>query len=181
MKTTLLFIISLIVISSCTKLSKYDKKRVNSAIKDTLTSKTESWNVHMDLVEGGHKRVVLNAPYAATYQKDNGSQTHFKGPVKIAIQDTLGNITTTVRCNKALFNSDNSVFEFSGDVVVKTDKKKILRSEYLKWIQKSHNIETPNYVVITTPSDSIAGYGLKGKEDLSTYTINKVKGRVSVK
>ena len=150
-------------------------------MKDSLTHKTESWNVHMRLLEGGKKQVILTSPYAATYEKDSGTETHFKGPVKIAIKDSTGKITTTVSCDKAVFNSNKSIFDFTGHVVVKTDKKKTLRSEFLKWLQNTHKIETPDYVVITTPKDSIAGYGLKSNENLSNYVIKKVKGRVSVK
>lgn len=181
MKYLSIFILIFLSFTACTKLSKYDKRSVNKALKDTLTHKTESWDVHMRLLEGHHKQVLLTSPYAATYAKDKGSETHFKGPVKITVKDSTGKVTTTVRCDKAIFKSKKSVFEFMGNVVVKTDKKKTLRSEFLKWLQKKNKIQTPNYVVITTPTDSISGYGLKGNDDLSNYVIKKVKGKVSVK
>ncbi len=181
MRNITIILILLILGSACTDLSEYDKKRVNKALTDTLTSKTESWNVNMNLIQGGQDLVLLTSPYAETYSKKNDTETHFKGPVHISIKDSTGHVRTTVQCNKAVYLSKNSEFDFSGDVVIRTNKNKTLRSEFLKWLQQTKDISTPSYVTITTPTDSIAGYGLKGKEDLSTYTIKKVTGRVSIK
>lgn len=181
MKATVLILILLILGSACTDLSEYDKKRIDKALTDTLTSKTESWNVHMNLIQGGNNLVLLTSPYAETFKKKDGTKTLFSGPVHIAIKDSSGAVKTTVKCNKAVYYSQSSEFDFSGNVLVKTNKNKKLRSEFLKWLQRSNDISTPNYVTITTPTDSIAGYGLKGKQDLSTYTIKKVTGQVSIK
>lgn len=181
MKATVIFLFSLLLLNSCTDLSQYDKRSVNQAVKDSLTSKTDSWGVHMNLIEGGNSRILLTSPYAKTYQKKNGTETWFKGPVKIIVKDTTGKVTTTVSCNKAIYYGFNSEFNFSGNVIVKTDQKKKLRTEFLKWLQQKHDISTPNYVVITTPTDSITGFGLKGKQDLSTYTLKKITGQVSIK
>lgn len=181
MRNITIILILLILGSACTDLSEYDKRRVNKALTDSLTNKTESWNVQMNLIQGGKDLVLLSSPYAETYRKKSDTETHFKGPVHISIKDSTGHVRTTVQCNKAIYLSKDSEFDFYGNVIIKTNKDKILRSEFLKWLQQTKDISTPNYVTITTPSDSIAGYGLKGKEDLSTYTIKKVTGRFSIK
>jgi LPS export ABC transporter protein LptC len=74
----------------------------------------------------------------------------------------------------------DSEFELFGDVRVRTRNNRTLRSEYLKWQQGSNTISTPQFVVITTPTDSIAGTGFTGTTDLSTYTIKEPTGRVIV-
>lgn len=166
---------------ACTKLSDYDTKRVNKAVQDTLTSKTESWNVNMNLIQNDHQIVNLKAPFALTRKIDNQTETHFRGPVSISIEDSTGNITTTVHCDRAVYTSPKSKFVFNGHVVVHTKDDKTLWSDQLTWLQQTHKISTSDYVIVKTSSDSISGYGLTGREDLSTYTINKVTGRVSVK
>lgn len=180
MKRALIFLLVTLFIVSCSDLSEREKKRVNTALSDSLTNKTESWDVNMNLIESGKVRVNLSAPYSSTVQLDQGTESHFKGPVDIAVFDTSGHKITSIKCQKAIFRTREKVFEFFNNVVVKTDEKRTLRTEYLKWLQDSHNIQTNDYVTITTPADSIAGYGLKGTDDLKTYSITKVTGRVSV-
>lgn len=178
-----IFIILVIIVSgqACTKLSDYDTGRVNKAVKDTLTSETESWNVNMNLIQNDRRMVNLKAPYALTRKNDNQTETHFKGPVSIAIEDSTGKVSTTVKCDRAVYTSPKSKFVFIGNVVVHTKNDKTLWSDQLTWLQQTHKISTKDYVIIKTPNDSISGYGLTGKENLSTYNINRVTGKVSVK
>ncbi len=180
MKRAIIFLLVTLFIVSCSDLSEREKKRVKSALADSLTNKTESWNVDMNLIESGIVRVNLSSPYSSTIQMDQGTESHFKGPVDIAVYDSAGHKVTSIKCQKAVFRTREKVFEFFNNVIVKTDQKRTLRTEYLKWLQNSHNIQTNDYVTITTPSDSIAGYGLKGTDDLKSYIITKVTGRVSV-
>lgn len=180
MRRATTYLLVMLFLVSCTDLSEHDRRRVKSALADSLTNKTESWNVDMNLIENGKVRVDLSAPYSATTQLSKGTETHFKGPVHIAVYDTSGSKVTTIKCQKAIFKTRDRIFEFFNNVIVKTKDKRTLRTEYLKWLQKNHNIQTNDYVTITTPSDSIAGYGLKGTDDLKSYTISKVTGRVSL-
>ena len=180
MKRAITCLLVVLFLISCSDLSERDRSRVNSALADSLTSKTESWNVDMNLIESGKLRVDLSSPYSSTVQLNRGTETHFKGPVHIAVFDTSGNKVTSISCQKAVFKSAEKIFEFFNNVIVKTNQKRTLRTEYLKWVQNNHNIQTNDYVTITTPTDSIAGYGLKGTDDLKAYSITKVTGRVSV-
>lgn len=169
-----------LISQACTKLSEYDTNRVKKAVQDTLTSETESWNVNMGLIQNGHRIVLLKAPYALTRKNNDETETHFKGPVSISIEDSLGHITSTIKCDRAVYTSPNSKFVFTGNVVVNSNKK-TLWSDHLTWLQESHRIATSDFVIVRSPSDSISGYGLTGTETLSSYNINKITGRVSVK
>ncbi|HKI46849.1 MAG TPA: LPS export ABC transporter periplasmic protein LptC [Balneolales bacterium] len=180
MKRAITCLLVVLFLISCSDLSERDRNRVKSALADSLTNKTESWDVDMNLIESGKLRVDLSSPYSSTEQLDRGSETRFNGPVHISVFDTSGHKVTSISCEKAVFQSSGKIFEFFNNVIVKTDQKRTLRTEYLKWLQNSHNIQTKDYVTITTPTDSIAGYGLKGTDDLKSYTITKVTGRLSV-
>jgi LPS export ABC transporter protein LptC len=79
-----------------------------------------------------------------------------------------------------VYQAENAIFEFFGNVKVNTSDNRHLESEYLKWEQDNNKISTPKFVIITTPTDSIAGTGFKGNSDLTNYTIEKPKGRVIV-
>ena len=61
-----------------------------------------------------------------------------------------------------------------------TEDNRHLESEYLEWNQNQNRISTPEFVIITTPSDSLAGTGYESTTDLTDYTIKQPKGRVIV-
>lgn len=168
------------VISSCGELSQKQSKQVDQALKDSLTSTTETWGVDMKIMEDGIKKIRLRGSYAATYTKDNQNETHIDGPVKIQVFDTTGAIKTHVFSDRAIYQAEKAIFEFYGNVKVNTDNGRHLESEYLKWQQDDNKISTPKFVIVTTPTDSIAGTGYESNSDLTNYTIKEPKGRVIV-
>lgn len=182
-KTVYLFFLSLLLtaaLSACSELSHDQAAKVDEALSDSLTSTTESWGVDMDIVEDGFKKMHLTGSYAATYTTQDSNSTRIKGPVNIQLYDTTGTITTWARSNRAIYNADEAIFELFGNVKVRTATNRHLESEYLKWMQSDDQITTPKFVIITTPTDSIAGTGFEGTTDLTNYTIHEPKGQVLV-
>jgi LPS export ABC transporter protein LptC len=182
-KTLYLFLFSLLLttgVSACSELSKKQAAEVDEALNDSLTSTTESWEVDMDIIEDGFKKMHLTGSYAATYTTKDSNATHIKGPVAVQLYDTTGTITTWASSNRAIYNADEAIFELFGNVKVRTATDRHLESEYLKWMQNDDQITTPEFVIITTPTDSIAGTGFKGTTNLTNYTIHEPKGQVLV-
>lgn len=161
--------------TACTDLSSYDEDHVDQALTDSLLSVTESWDIEMEIIEEGFRVVNIQAPYAATTH-EGGTETDMEGPVEVIVRDTLGNQKTRVDSDRALYIAQDSKFEFRGDVVVVTEEGRVLRTQELDWLQQDREILSDDFVTITTSTDSIAGYGLTGQDDLSVYTISKVTG-----
>ncbi len=169
------------MLASCGELSREQSAQVDEALKDSLTSTTESWDVEMEIIEEGFKKMRLTGSYAATYTAQDSNATHIKGPVDIQLYDSTGAVTTRARCERAVYNADEAIFELYGDVQVTTEDNRHLESEYLKWTQNTNRITTPKFVIITTPTDSISGTGFEGTTDLSDdYTIEKPSGQFIV-
>lgn len=167
-------------ISSCGDLSQEETQQVDEALKDSLTSSTETWDVDMEIMENGQKKVRLWGSYAATYSKNDKNETRIKGPVTVHVFDSVGAVKTKVFANRAVYKPEDTIFELFGDVQVETRDNRHLNSEYLEWNQSTNNISTPKFVIIKTPTDSIAGTGFEGDTDLEDYTIKEPKGRVIV-
>ncbi len=167
-------------ISSCGDLSQEESQKVDEVLKDSLTSSTETWDVDMEIMEDGLKKVRLWGSYAATYSSDKINETRIKGPVTVHVFDSVGTVKTKVFSERAVYKPEDSIFELFGNVQVETRDNRHLDSEYLKWNQSNNNISTPKFVIIKTPSDSIAGTGFEGDTDLVDYTIKEPKGRVIV-
>ena len=169
-------VILLLTAAGCTDLSSYDEDRVNEALADSLLSMTESWDIEMEIIEDGQRVVNIRAPYAATFHDGAVTETDMSGPVEVIVRDSLGNQKTRVTSDRALYTGRESRFKFRGDVVVVTDEGRVLRTHMLDWMQQDRTISSNEFVTITTKADSIAGFGLTGRDDLSVYTISRVTG-----
>ena len=177
-KTFMLAALLLFVGSACGELSQKESRQVNQALGDSLLSTTETWNLDMELMEEGRKKIRLQGSYAASFNNRDVQETRISGPVDVHVFDTEGKIKTWVYSDSAIYHSDDTEFELFGDVRVQTRDGSHLESEYLIWKEAENKISTPEFVIITTPSDSIAGTGFNGASDLSTYTIKNTSGRV---
>jgi len=177
----ILSLLSMVALSSCTELSDYEHQQVKEALQDSLLSATESWDINMNIIESGNKVINLTGTHAKSYTVDKKRETHIAGPVKIKVfDDSTGSVKTHVTCNRAIYRSEDEEFELFGDVYVKNRGGRTLRSEYLKWNRDKNKVSTPDFVRITTPSDSISGKGFNGTVDLTEYKIKKITGQVTI-
>lgn len=167
-------------LASCGELDQDEADKVNSALGDSLTSTTETWNLDMELMEDGRKKIRLQGAYAASFDTEKANETRIKGPVHVQVYDDTAAVKTWVHADSAIYRAETSEFELFGDVNVLTRDERRLQSEYLKWQQSENKISTPHFVIITTPSDSIAGTGFTGESDLSNYTIKQPSGKVTL-
>lgn len=172
--------LTLLTAVSCSDLSQRDTDKVNEALNDSLVSSTETWDLDMTLTEDGLKKVRVKGSYSATYNLPDLKETRIKGPVYIEVYDSTGAIKTEVQSDRAVYRAEESEFELFGNVRVDTRDNKHLESEYLKWNQIDDIITTPKFVVIITPSDSLAGTGFEATTDLENWTLREPKGRVVV-
>jgi len=172
------FIITALLLFSCGELNQQETERVNEALNDSLTSTTETWNLDMELIEEGQKKIQLKGTYSASFNTKKINETRIRGPVNVLVYDSLAAVKTWVDADSAIYRADTSEFELFGDVKVRTRDKRRLASEYLKWEHSKNSISTPEFVIITTPTDSIAGTGFNGASELSSYTIKQPSGRV---
>ncbi|MDI6401564.1 LPS export ABC transporter periplasmic protein LptC [Balneolaceae bacterium ANBcel3] len=165
---------------ACTDLSDYDHDRVSDALSDSLLSVTESRHIEMNIIDDEVKTVTLFAPIAITYTKDRETETHLKDSVLVLVRDSLGTVHTRVSSMEARYIGNRSEFHFHDEVVVESDDQRTLYTDYLKWSHQSRSIETPDFVIVVTESDSITGYGLQGSDDLLEYTLFEVTGEFSL-
>ncbi len=167
------------VFFSCTEISDYDERSINRALADSLLNITETWNFELDLIEDTRRVVTLRAPYAVSHQ-DVQSKTDMTGPVQVWVRNEEGDTTITLTSESAIYTARQSQFVFIGDVRVQTREDKRLYTELLNWHQRERTISTDEFVSITTPADSIAGFGLEGTDDLSDYVISRVTGEFEI-
>lgn len=178
-KLVLIFAISIISIS-CTELSEYDSQQVQAALNDSLITTTESWDVEISLMRKGRIRMIIDGSHSVQYQSEENKRTTIDGPVYVQLFDTTGTLETEAWSKEAIYYDDVREFELLDSVRVQTVDNRQLYSDYLKYIQDSDRISSPQFVTIITPTDSISGRGFSGLTDLTSYTITEPRGRLIV-
>lgn len=175
------WILLLLLAPACGELTEHEEEQVRSTLQDSLLATTESWDIDMQLMEKGQRRVVLQGQYAIDYTEGSEEgETHIQGPVYIQIYDSTGTLESEAWSQRAIYRQNAREFELFDSVRVETTSDRHLLSSYLHWFEESGQIRSDRHVTIITPSDSISGSGFEGKSDLSSYTITDPRGRVIV-
>ena len=179
LKYSLIFSVAFIFFS-CTELSEYDTQQVQTALNDSLITTTESWGVEISLMREGRTRMIIEGTHSVQYQTEENKRTTIDGPVYVQLFDTTGTLETEAWSKEAIYYDHEKEFELIDSVRVHAVNNRQLYTEYLKYIQESDRISSPQFVTIITPTDSISGRGFSGLTDLSSYTIIEPRGRLIV-
>ncbi|MEP7264611.1 MAG: LPS export ABC transporter periplasmic protein LptC [Bacteroidota bacterium] len=67
------------------------------------------------------------------------------------------------------------------DVVVVNEKNEQLKTEKLEWNEETGKLYSDEFVKITTPEETIMGYGFEADQNFNSYKIFKVTGIITVK
>jgi hypothetical protein len=170
-----------VLLLQCTRLSDYDRQQVARALKDSLTNRTESWDFTVQMSQNGIRTFQITAAYGYSLETDTGSVTFARGGVDIKAFDSSGvNVARYVSCQSLTYAARTSFLSMYGDVKVRTSDEKRLFARDLLWIQPKNLLLSDGFVTVITPDDSISGYGLRARDDLSTYRIKEVSGEVTV-
>ena len=152
----------------------------------------ESWDVRLGTSVAGRPRYQIVAPYMAKYEgedsvytlllpsKESEEMDSLSVRVTAYLFDEEGDSSATIDANRMLYFDEEARFEARGNVVVVTKEKKRLESEHLLWYEAEHEVRTPGFVKITTPTERIQGYGLVSDENLDSYALSRVTGQVTV-
>ncbi|XWN34782.1 MAG: LPS export ABC transporter periplasmic protein LptC [Roseivirga sp.] len=102
------------------------------------------------------------------YQADQEKSTELK-------------ISVTGRANSAYYWSEKKVYEFRGDVEIKSlREKKQLNTDMLYFDPETDTFYTDKFIRIETEHDMLTGEGLTAKRDLSHYSVPKPQGNFNV-
>lgn len=173
-------ILLVVVVGSCGRLSETDKQAVKDALADSLAYLSESWDVNVSLIEEGLRKVEIRAPYGTSKETNTGIIMSLSGPVTILVRDSLGNMEVEIRADSARYITREGQFIFDGNVFASTHDNRRLTAETLTWFQKTGDITSSGFVRIVTPTDSIQGYGLVGRADLSEYVLENLSGSIQI-
>tara|TARA_R110002050_G_scaffold149463_1_gene276107 strand:+ start:160213 stop:160824 length:612 start_codon:yes stop_codon:yes gene_type:complete len=131
--------------------------------------------------DSGERKVILRAPVLERFI-NVGEPPYDLMPegIRIEFLDSLGKIEAQVISGHAIYYPQIEELILSIDVQVFNTKKDKLNTEHLVWNARTHRVKADNFVKFTTKDEIIYGDGFEANQDLSDYTMNHIKGIISV-
>lgn len=176
---TFVFLLLAISLGSCSQntikeIEKLDEEGVElpmSTSKDMMVQFSDS----------GKRKVILRAPVLERFV-NVGEPPYDLMPEGIHIEflDSLGEVEAQVISSHAIYHPKREQLVLSVDVQVFNNLGDKLNTEYLTWNAKTRRVKSDNFVKFTTKDEIIYGDGFEANQDLTDYTMNHIKGIISV-
>ena len=116
-----------------------------------------------------------------TNRKEHPYNEFPKG-VKIITIEQNGKDSTTITGNYALTYNKTRISEIKENVVIiNHSEKSRLETNQLYWDQKEKYFFTEDGFRLTTPTDTINGFGFESKENLSKWIAKDITGEIETK
>ncbi len=135
-------------------------------------------------MENSLPRLTLAADYMARYETPDSTymvlsrMDSSSRRVEVQIHDDTGGQRAQVRANQVIYVETRRRFHATGGVVATTDEGRQVESEHLSWSEASGRVSTPGFATITTPTQTMSGWGLDADEALTDMRLSRVSGSV---
>ena len=171
-------IILIVVASGCGRDDSSSTARpsgVDSSQRDSATHPdSEVRGAKIYLYDRG---VVTAEIVAAKLRQFDSMDSTMAYELDIDVLDSLGNITSEVTGDSGIIRENNGRFTIFGNVVVVSENRSKLETDYLYWDSKSDRIHTDAFVRVTTDDEIVTGWGMEADQRMHSYKIlNRISG-----
>jgi LPS export ABC transporter protein LptC len=164
-----LCIISLLALIGC------EEKIKPSVMSDVqISASQESWNSTVTFTESGKVKAVLKAGHIAMYASQQ--QTLLDEGVQVDFFDQQERHTSVLRSKRGKVDDKTHDMEAYEQVVVVSDSGTVVETDTLLWTNSTRKVHSNDYVKITSPDESLQGFGFESDQTLKNYTIFRVTG-----
>lgn len=149
---------------------------------------TESVNVNIEMAkdveikytEHGKLKAILIAPELLKDNTSKNPYTEFKEGVNLKLYNKVQEQTGFLQSDYAIKYEKAQETLVSGKVIVENENGNKLETEELKRNDKTGELTTDKFVVITTEKEKVWGTGLIANEDFSWYKIDSMEGTMQI-
>lgn len=124
-------------------------------------------------------RVLLNASLMNRYS-DEKPFVEFRDGLRVQFFDDRGKKESELNADYAIIDEENDLMLAEKNVIVRNVDGDILETEKLSWDKQKEEIFTEDFVKIITKNEVIFGKGLVSNQNFSRYTIEKIKGTITI-
>lgn len=135
----------------------------------------EGWNSKITVTSNG--RIAAHVQYSHMEKYSKKKQVQFDGGIAVDFYNTKGEHTSHMTADKGLLFEDTNDVEARENVIAKSDSGITLRSQSLRWLNRTQKIVTEDFVTITTlKGDTLRGKGFESDQNLKNWFIKKPSG-----
>lgn len=168
---------SIIILLSLNGCEEKIKPSVLSDVQTTASQ--ESWNSTVTFTDSGKVKAILKAGHIAVYAEKQ--HTLLDDGVRVDFYNQQEQHTSVLTSKRAKVDDRTHDMEAYEHVVVVSDSGTVVETEKLLWTNSTRKVHGDEFVKITSPSESLQGYGFESDESLKNYTIHRVTGETKVK
>jgi LPS export ABC transporter protein LptC len=119
-------------------------------------------------------KIKIEAPVIKQFDLPEDSYTECPEGMHVFFYDPLGEVSSDIRSNYAIYYEEKKLWEARGNVVANNEKGETLNTEVLFWNQERGIIYSDEFTKIT--SEDGVYYGNKGFESDETFDRWELKG-----
>lgn len=162
--------IALILLAGCS--GEKVKPSIDPSLNAGEIPSQESWNSVVFFSDSGKTRAILHAGHMRVY--DKSMETLLDKNMKVEFFNEDGEKTSTLTAKRGKVNDETKDLFAYDSVVVVSDSGTVINTEELMFRNKDKKIVSDKFVTITSPKETIKGYGFESDQALRNYVIFKV-------
>ena len=125
-------------------------------------------------------KVIMKLIASRQFEFQNGDR-EFPNDFYIEFYDKQGEVSSSLKSNKAFYYKEQNLWKAVGDVVLKSEESgEKLNTEELFWDPKEQEIYSEEFVRIESEGEILMGEGLEAKQNFSSYRILNPTGTVFI-
>ncbi len=132
-------------------------------------------DVQTVISDSGHTRYRIAAPLWNMFEE--AKEPHWTFPKGVTCEELDNNYKTmtTLKCDSAYFDKNNSLWTLTGNVRITNVAGDVILTDELMWDQQAHKMYSDAFIHIEKQGRIIEGYGYESNERLTTYTLRQVE------
>jgi len=161
---------------------KNDVETINALTGEMNLPDQTAFNVEIEYSDNGIAMGKIISPELNIYDRAIEPYIEFPSGMEVMFYDSLGNTTSYIKSNYAIFYREQQLWEARDNVIAEEiNKAERLETEQLFWDQEAKLIYTDKFSKITNADGVFYGErGFEADQDMSYWTLKGSKGTVNV-
>ena len=165
-----LFIIIILFVAGCSDDNV--KPTIDTSLKAGELPSQESWNSTIVFSDSGKTKAILHTGHLRVF--DRSQETLFDQGLKVDFYDDNMVNTSTITSKRGKVNDATKDLYAIDSVVAVSDSGTVVKTQELMFRNKDQKIVSDKFVTITSPKETIKGYGFESDRSLRNYVIYNI-------
>jgi len=171
----IVLLMALLLVVLCASCKDDSTTVVSHPTNPELVPTMTTSDVETVISDSGVTRYRITAPLWNMFEEAKRPHWTFPQGVKCEELDQKFNAVTSIQCDSAYFDKDNSLWTLTGHVRISNVNNDLILTDQMTWDQRSHKMYSEAFIHIEKQGRIIEGYGYESNERLTTYQLRQVE------